>query len=163
MSIQVFNNAIKQTETITSQSARVLWGVGGGANNAVPLYMLGLQLQFQQSSTPMYPLYSMSGDGMKLVVKGAPEGTLTCQGMIVKSHAELMNFIKAVTKECKDASDEVVLTIHPFGNGCNGKFNAVSYTVSGVDLSGVALNIQAGPVAMITHTFTMSFTGLQIN
>jgi len=163
MSVQVFNNTIKQTETITSQSARVLWGVGGGANNAVPMYMLGLQLSFQQSTTPMYPLYSSSGDGMKLLIKGAPEGTLSCQGLIVKSHAELLNFIRAVTKECKDASDEVVLTIHPFGNGCNGKFKSVSYTVSGVDLSGVQLNIQAGQVAMITHTLTMSFTGLQIN
>lgn len=163
MGLHIFNNSIRSTETITAQSARVLWGTGGSAANAVPLYMLGLTIQYQQASTPMYPLYSASGEGMKLIIKGAAEGTLTCQGMVVKSTSALMAFLKAVSKDCKGTGDEVTMSVFPFGSGCNGDFNQAKYTLNGVDLNALTLSIQAGQVAQINHSLQFTFSGLQIN
>lgn len=164
--MQVFsNNQTRRTETITAQSARVLWSVGGSAPNTVPLYMLQVGIRYAQSVTPIYPLYSFDNGNVKLLIKGAAEGTLTCQGLVVKNVASLQSFLQAVSKSCKEVDDEVTLTLYPFGNGCMKEDGeaAHSYTISGVDLSQFDINLQAGQVANITHTLTFSFTDLQLN
>ena len=164
--MQIFsNNQTRRTETITAQSARVLWSVGNSAPNTVPLYMLQVNIRYAQTITPVYPLYSFDNGNVKLLIKGAPEGTLTCQGLVVKNIGSLQSFLQAASKSCKTADDEVKLTLYPFGNGCTTDPGdaAHSYTISGVDLSQFDLNLQAGQVASITHTLTFTFTDLQLN
>jgi len=164
--MQIFSsNETRRTETITAQSARVLWSVGSNAPNTIPLYMLGVRISYGQKVTPVYPLYSFENGNVKLLIKGAAEGTLTCEGIVVKNIPALQGFLDAASKSCKEPDEEVNITLYPFGNGCmKGEDTSThSYTIKGVDLSQFDLQLQAGQVASITHSLTFTFTDMYLN
>ena len=163
--MQIFNSTPRSTSTIMLSSARLRWDKGGTGTNwtgatPVPMFLININIQFQQQSTP---LYSIGGDNRKLIIKGAPVGTMTCDGVIVENRNDLLEFIEAVSKSCKGESDQVTMHLHP-ATGCEDEQDTFVYTLTGVDMDALNVSIQGGQqgVATINQRLNFSFTDMRI-
>lgn len=160
---EIFGSQLKNTTTINLSTCSCTWSGNGLNGSETPIFLTDITIQYQQQSTPMYDL---TGKG-KLVIKGAPVGTMTCTGAIAENKANLSAFISAVAAPCKDKDHQVNMVLTP-GQDCavgdTATNSLVKYTLDGIDMDAITIQLQAGQqgVAVLNQRLNFSFTGLRI-
>lgn len=167
--ISVFNTPNTTTETWTLQGAVVQWGTNNSASSAIPMVLNEIQISYGVPTTVITPLNTAAnGSVSRVVIKGTPEGGLTVRTIFSPSISDFKNFLKAVTKPCKMASDQVMLTLRPFGNlecsnaarNTNGK---LVFYLHDLDLRQMDVTIsQNNNIALVSMPLQFSFTNLEI-
>lgn len=185
--IQVFNNPFANTETWTAQGALLTWKVGknsdpaleGKIADAVPLLLQTVQIQYSQPIQPMYPINAQGvGKAVRINMKGAPNGTLAFNSIYSPMHTSIEDFLKAASKGCSMAGDELYVVIHPFGNiecttveytgksdkrdnsPTKGHYNDVSFALKGVVLTSMGLNIEGNELTVVNMPLQFMFTSM---
>lgn len=165
MSNSIFNNPYQNTETWSAQGALLKWAGGGVTNN--PMLVLQINIAFQRTIQPLYPIASDSESRKKINMVGAPRGQMTIGSIFTPSATGLGEFLRAVGSPCKKATDSVTVTLTPFGDVCkDGKtgaqVNGETFTLTGVELESVGVQIQGGEVAVVNMPTTYSFTDMSL-
>ena len=181
--MQVFSNQYNATETWSAQGATVEWGTLSNANptssvptgDKFPLLMQNVQMTFSRRAQDVAGINTdKSGLRKRIRIYDAPVGELRITSIFSPYANQLKDFFEAVAKDCKSQSDQVWMTLSPFGRlSCSqGSNNAASnvpasafgtFTLYDVDLETLALTIQAGQNgngAVSTMPLIMSFTDL---
>lgn len=167
--ISVFNTPNTTTETWTLQGAVVQWGTNNSASSAVPMVLNEIQISYAVPTTTITPLNTTAnGSVSRVVIKGTPEGGLTVRTIFSPSINDFKNFLKAVTKSCKLAQDQVLITLRPFGNlkcsntARNTGENLVFY-MHDIDLRQMDVVIsQQNNIALVNMPLQFNFTNLEI-
>lgn len=164
--MSIFNNPYKTTETWSAQGALVKWS-GGKVGNGNPLLVLQIQIQYQRSVQPFYPIASSAATRTKINMVGAPRGQMTIGSIFTPSATGLKQFLEAVGSACKDKENMITMTLQPFGDTCkNGKSsqsNGGVFKLTGVELESVGVQIQGGEVAVVNMPTTYSFTDMDLS
>lgn len=167
--ISVFNSPNTTTETWTLQGAVVQWGANNSATSAIPMVLNSIQLSYAVPTTTITPLNtSASGGVSRIIIKGTPDGTLTVQTVFSPAINDFKNFLKAVTKSCKLADDQVLLTLRPFGTlECsNSQYNTsgnLTFYLHDLDLRQMDFTIsQQNNIAIVNMPLQFNFTNLEI-
>lgn len=167
--ISVFNSPNTTTETWTLQGAVVQWGTNNSATSAIPMILNSIQISYAVPTTTITPLNASANGGVsRVVIKGTPEGTLVVQTIFSPSISDFKNFLKAVTKSCKLADDQVLFTLRPFGTlECsnpdrNTSGNLVFY-LHDLDMRQMDVVIsQQNNIAVVNMPLQFNFTNLEI-
>jgi len=168
--LKVFNNPYKTTESWSAQGAIIMWYLGTpGADsdaNKIPLMVNAVSMQYNRQQISFYPLNAdASGNATKVNVKGAPTGSLQLTSIYCPTPGEIGKFLEAAARDCAKAGDEMYVTIRPFGTikcGDQPVTKAPRWILSGVELNGLALNIQSAEVTLVNMPLAFTFSGLQI-
>lgn len=165
--MSIFNNPYNNTETWSAQGALMKWAGGGVSTNGNPMLVLQINIQFQRSVQPFYPIASDSTTRKKINMVGAPRGQMTIGSIFTPSATGLGAFLRAVGSPCKDAENSITVTLQPFGDICkNGTYgnpgNAETFKLTGVELESVGVQIQGGEVAVVNMPTTYSFTDMDL-
>lgn len=172
----IFYNPYSQTETWTAQGAVMTWHKGNSSSSNVtnPMLMLQIQIQYQRSVQAFYPIATDANAQLsKINMAGAPRGQMTIGSIFTPSKTGLKAFFEAVAEPCKDASKAITVKLSPFGNvKCNtaasgGNTQGVStgetFTLTGVELESVGVQLQGGEVAVVNLPTTYSFTDMSVD
>lgn len=164
------NAAYKSARTWSAQGAIVKWGTGADNADAndFPLVMLNLTVSFGRTLQKFFPIAQVEGQSTQINIGGAPRGTMQVGAIFAPYNDQLVTFLNAVGKECKNRSEGVNVSIMPFGNQtCSGDSeespgfnNQVKFTLKNVELETLGVTIQGGEVAIVNFPTTYSFTGL---
>ena len=167
--ISIFNSPNTTTETWTLQGAVVLWGTHNSATSAIPMLMNQIQFSYAVPTTTFTPLNANSKGGVsRVIIKGTPEGTLTVQSIISPDVTDLKSFFKHVTKPCKLANDQILLTIRPFGTlECtNANVNVarkLTFYLHDLDMRQMDFTIsQQNNIAIVQMPLQFNFTNLEM-
>lgn len=167
--ISVFNSPNTTTETWTLQGAVVQWGTNNSAASAIPMVLSQIGISYAVPTTTITPLNTTAnGSVSRVVIKGTPEGSLTVQTIFSPSIADFKNFLTAVTKPCKLAADQVLMTLRPFGNlQCsNSERNTAGklvFYLHDLDLRQMDIVLsQQNNIALVNMPLQLSFTNLEI-
>lgn len=166
--MSIFQNPYTKTESWSAQGALVKWS-GAGVSNGNPMLMLQIQIQFQRSVQPFYPIAGDTKDLTKINMVGAPRGQMTVGSIFTPSatQANLSAFLKAAGKPCKSAADAITMTLQPFGTACNTNNNQAvtgqTFKLTGVELESVGVQVQGGEVAVVNLPTTYSFTDMDLS
>lgn len=172
----IFYNPYSQTETWTAQGAIMTWHKGPNAASNInnPMLMLQIQIQYQRAVQAFYPIATDATAALsKINMAGAPRGQMTIGSIFTPSKTGLKTFLTAVADPCKDAKKVITVKLKPFGNvKCNtaasgGNTTGISqgeeFTLTGVELESVGVQIQGGEVAIVNLPTTYSFTDMDLN
>lgn len=163
--MSIFSNPYNNTETWSAQGALMKW-TGAKVGNGNPLLVLQISIQFQRAIQPFYPIASSAATRKKINMVGAPKGQMTIGSIFTPSAQGLAAFLKAVGAPCKDAESSINVTLQPFGdvctNGTSTQVNGQTFTLKGVELESVGVQIQGGEVAVVNIPTTYSFTDMDL-
>lgn len=163
--MSIFQNPYQSTETWSAQGALIKWS-GGKVGTGNPLLVLQISIQYQRRIQPFYPIASDAQSRKKINMVGAPVGQMTIGSIFTPSATGLSAFLKAVGAPCKDAENAVTMTLQPFGdvckNGTSSQANGETFTLTGVELESVGVQIQGGEVAVVNMPTTYSFTDMDL-
>lgn len=166
--MDIFNNPYKNTETWSAQGAILMWYTGttgsDGSANKIPLMINALGLQYGRSQQAFYPLNSdASGNATRINIKGVPNGTLQFTSIYCPVPGEIDAFLKAAARDCIKPGEEMYITIRPFGAiKCDDRpiTDSPRWTLGGVEMNTIGLNIQSAEVTLVNMPLTFNFTGL---
>lgn len=163
--MSIFQNPYQSTETWSAQGALIQWS-GANVPQSAPLLVLQISIQYQRRLQPFYPIAATAATRKKINMVGAPVGQMTIGSIFTPSATGLDAFLKAVGSPCKDANSAVTMTLQPFGDVCqNGQStqtNGQTFTLKGVELESVGVQIQGGEVAVVNIPTTYSFTDMDL-
>ena len=160
----------RTTQTLQISSADIKWDTTGSGSNytsakSMPIFATDIRIVYGQQATPNYSLnMDDNGNQRKLLIKGAPEGNITMGSLIFGSTNDLNEFISAAGKTCKTAEEAVVLYLRP-ATGCSGsdKASNILYTMRGVDMNGIQVDMRAGQGGTATLAQQLSFTFTELD
>lgn len=159
----IFNNPYTNTDTWSVQGASVKWSTGSGSASDLPLVMLAVQIGYQRSLTPLYPINKQSDGATKYVIAGPPRGSLSVNSILGPSQTALKSFIDAVTKDCKGNGDQVSVVLSPFGSSCTNPGWGSEITLTGLDMESIGLSIQSGESAVVNMPLSFTFTSMEFS
>ena len=168
---RIFNATPVTTEAWSLQGAVVQWGLGGSRGpNEVPLIMNQINVRFGVPVSTFTPLNTDSngGSAKRILIKGVPEGTLTVQSIFTPNVGNLRRFIKACQEPCKTKSNQVNVSIRPFGTLQCGdetlKPGGIVFYLDALDLRQFDFTIsQQDQIAMTNMPLTFQFFGLSFD
>ena len=171
MKSTIFENKINNTNTWTAQGAIILWGYGTTVqkDGVFPMLLQQIAIDYVRNVSPIYPLNTEVGQMRKINILGSPNGTLTCQGILdpTSNKKQLIEFLKAVGKQCKTEKDQVCVSLTPFGNTCANGQNTVGtglrFFMTGLELQRYGLSIAGGEMSMVSQPLTFAFTTLEFD
>lgn len=165
--MQIFNSPFKTTQSWASQGAIILFGTGTeNPTDSIPLMVSGLTLTYAQQATPIFPLNTDgNGNATKVNIKGAPQGTLQLQSVYCPVSKNLDEFLRIASRDCVSDTDQMVITIRPFGDikcaSGSDVQNDDLFRLTGVELVSMGLSIQSGEVTLVSMPLNFTFTLLQ--
>lgn len=164
--MHVFNSPYKTTESWTAQGAIIQYYITGQEAEKIPLVIAGLEIGFAQQQTPFYQLNAdESGGGKRIVVKGAPQGSLSITSIYCPTPGKIKEFLAAASRDCVTAGNDLVITVRPFGDikcGNESVTDAPVITLTGVELASLGFSIQSGAVTLVNMPLAFSFTDMDI-
>lgn len=126
------------------------WTAGKKAIS-LPLVALGITINYQRAVNSFFPINTKgTNQGKKINVTGAPQGSLTITSIYSPDAKGLIEFLKAVSKDIKTASEQITLELHPFGTATNNAtgqtINSVNHTLTltGVEMASLQLSLNGG-------------------
>lgn len=177
----VFQNPYQAQESWSAQGAIITWAKMSSSDiaieietdlyktsftNTYPLLATQVSLNFNRSLSKMYPVTpDANGNRKQITLAGAPKGQLTVHSLLSPTgNKTLASFLNAVAKPCKKDTEQVLMTIQPFGGDCqltDAKGNVVAALNLGfVELDRLDFQIQGGEVATVNLPLTFSFSAL---
>lgn len=171
----IYSNGYTTSETITVAGAIMQWGLQGAGGTNFPLIVQSFGIAYQRGTSPIYPVVtSTNGANKRLLLVGAPSGTLTINAILTPDTNDATAFLKATGKACAGTNEQVWVSLQPFV-GCSDTSTAststeatslnikTQYTLRGVTLARFALNNEGGEVALITQPLQFLFTNMEFS
>lgn len=167
--ISIFNTPNITTESWTIQGAVVQWGTGNSATSAIPMILDGIDIAYAVPAREITPINGNdTGSVTRVVIKGTPTGTLQVNTIFSPSMANFKEFLKAVTRSCKGPSDQVLLTLRPFGrlectNSELAQGKNMTFYLHDLDMVGMRVSItNQNGMAIVTMPLNFTFTNFEL-
>ena len=167
----IFENSYNALEAWSASGAIITWGRGTDSQTDFPLMLSDVALSFTRNQQNFFPINGSTNMLKKVVLLGAPQGQLNCTG-IIGPNDDVLEFLTAVGGSCVTSDSNVTVKIQPFGRQCQGSASGRSlkaanakqaYTLGGVALQTIGINIRGGEVAMVTQPLVFTFASLSID
>ena len=160
---QIFENNQATTYSYMAGGAIITWGSGGGSSSSVvPLMMSDIQIQYQRTIQPVFPVnVTPSGTNTRINVISRPQGSLSCTGILAPFASSIPGFLESTGKACITPGNGVSLAVRPFSM-CAGD-DVITFNLTDVILMSATVAIQGGDQAMVNMPLQFMFTDLKIS